>query len=51
MRTGLPQTEWSMIQTALLLHNLLDQEGGATNALTKIVEIVYETESLPPLQK
>lgn len=25
--------------------------GGATNALTKIVEIVYETESLPPLQK
>jgi hypothetical protein len=25
--------------------------GGSTNALTKIVEIVYETESLPPLQK
>lgn len=25
--------------------------GGATNALTKIIEIVYESESLPPLQK
>jgi hypothetical protein len=24
--------------------------GGATNALTKIIEIVYESESLPPLQ-
>lgn len=29
----------------------LTSSGGGNNTLTKILEIVYESESLPPLQK